>query len=346
MDHKAKVSIIIPAYNAEGFLEKACRCVLEQSYQNLELLVVDDGSTDGTAALLERMSREDGRLRFLSLPNGGPAAARNRALDALGEDTDYVMFLDADDLLLPDAVEYALQGAEKGAALTVFGYSIQSADGSLRDYWEPEALLDRESLGACLGRLYKANLINQVWGKLYDARMLRQNRIRFPDYRWGEDRFFVFDCLEASEKICVLPGCKYRYIIREGESLISRYYDKKLEVCLEIDRRMEALCRRFGVEEDGDFRYMFMKSVFSCLTMLFSPSCPLSQGEKRSYVRSVIRDPRVLRRSRGAFGGPAVTLLSACLRTGSVGLNLAAFRLVALASQADPELVRKIKHRK
>ena len=122
------VTVIVPAWNAEKYLEASLRSVLEQSHRRLRLLVIDDGSTDKTPEILERLHREDPRLDYRSVPNGGPAAARNRALALLPEGTDYVMFLDADDLLLPDAIDYALQGG-RGADLTIFGYSIQRPDG-------------------------------------------------------------------------------------------------------------------------------------------------------------------------------------------------------------------------
>ena len=219
----AQTAFIMPAYNAEAWIESAVRSVLEQTERDLRLFVVNDGSTDGTAAILERLAAEDERLTPLTVPNGGPAKARNLALERLDQDTEYVMFLDADDYLLPDALAYALQGARRGADLTVFGFSIRGLDGQLKDYCEPEALLDRGAIGASLGRLYKANLLNQVWGKLFSARLLREHAIRFPDYRWGEDRLFMFAVLAHCESLCVLPACQYQYVMHPGESLISKY---------------------------------------------------------------------------------------------------------------------------
>lgn len=342
----ARTTFIMPAYNAAREIEASVRSVLEQTERDLRLIVVDDGSTDETPSILARFAEEDARLTPVTVPNGGPAMARNRALDMLGEDCAYVMFLDADDYLLPDALAYALRGAAGGAELTIFGFSIRGENGQLQDYCEPEQTLDRDSIGAALGRLYKANLLNQVWGKLYSADLLRKHRIRFPDYRWGEDRIFVFDCLEHCERICVLPECKYQYVMHAGESLISKYYDKKFRVCLEIDARAQALCRRFGVADDADFRYMFLKSVFSCLTTLYAPSCPLDRAGRRAAVKEILASAQLRERSEGASGGLPVTLLAAVLRSGSVGLNLAAFRMVADAGRAAPELFRKIKHRK
>ena len=342
----ARTCIIMPAYNAEAWIESSVRSVLDQTDRDLRLIVVNDGSTDGTEAILARLAAEDERLTPLTVPNGGPARARNIALERLDAETEHVMFLDADDCLLPDALEYARRGAARGADLTLFGFSIRGLDGQLRDYAEPEALLDRDAIGAALGRLYKANLLNQVWAKLISARLLREHAIRFPDYRWGEDRLFMFEVLEHCESLCVLPDCKYQYVMHPGESLISRYYDRKFPVCLEIDTRAQALCRRFGVEDDAAFRYMFLKSVFSCLTTLFTPGCPLDAAGRRAAAREILASEQLRERSRGAEGGLPVQALAAVLRSDSPGLSLAVFRGVASVGKAAPELFRKIKHRK
>lgn len=340
------LTLIMPARNADKYIERSVRSVLNQSYRELRLVVVDDGSTDETAAILRRLAAEDARLTPLTVPNGGPARARNLALDALDADTRYVMFLDADDELLPDAAEKAVAAAEDGAELVIFGFSIVEQDGTRRDYREPAETLTPETLGAALGRLYKANLLNQVWGKLFSAETIRAGRIRFPDYRWGEDRLFVFDCLERAKTVAVLPDCLYHYLMHEGESLISSWYDKKFSVCLEIDRRLEALCRALGVTDERDFRYMFAKSVFSCLTVLYAPSCPLTKAQKLAFAREIARDERVRRRCRDCAGGLPVKALCAVLQTGKPALILPTFRAVARAGKTLPGLFMALKHRK
>ena len=338
------VTLILPAWNAETTVETAVRSVLNQSYRNLRLVAVDDGSVDETPAILRRLAAEDPRLQVLSVPNGGPAAARNRALSLLGEDTDYVMFLDADDYLVSDAVERALNGAADGAELVIFGYAIQLPDGGVRLYREPEQQLRGEGLYTQLPRLYRANLLSQVWGKLFDAKLLRG--LRFPDLRWGEDRLFLFDVLERVSCARVLPRCGYCYVMRPGESLISRYDEGKFAICCKVDARMEALCGSCAPEEAEALRAMFAKSVFSCVTTLFSPTCKLRRREKRAAVRRMLRHPRVRLRCRGASGGFPVRLLCAVLRSGIPELSLLSFRLVALAGECFPGLYFRLKHRK
>ena len=240
-EKQLKVSVIMPAYNSEKYIERSIKSVLSQTHSALELIVVDDGSTDRTPAILRRLASGDSRLRVVRTENHGPALARNVALEQVAEDADFVTFIDADDELLPDALSYALEPAGSGADLILFGFSIVEADGKEREYHEFDCLVRTQDMRTAFPRLYKANLLNQVWAKLYSARILRESSIRFQDYLWGEDRLFVFDYLERCSLIAVRSECKYRYIMHAGESLISRFYPKKFTVCIEADIRAQEL---------------------------------------------------------------------------------------------------------
>lgn len=343
---KAKLSVIMPAYNAEKYIARSVESVLGQSWKELELIVVDDGSVDETAKIISGIAARDSRVRLMSIENSGPAMARNYALENLGDDAEYVTFIDADDELLPGALEYAMGKAAEGFDFTIFGFTIQSADGSRRDYFEPEAEFSADTLGAALPKLYMANMLNQVWAKVFSARLIRDNKLRFPDFRWGEDRLFIFDCLEKAEKVAVLPQCRYLYVMHPGESLITRYYDKKLHVCCLADRRMSGLCTRFGTADDSPCRYMFVKSIFSCITNIFSPSCPLNGKGKRAYVREILENEQVQKRSRKSFGGISVKLMCAVMHTRIVWLNMLMFYLVAFAGRALPNVFMALKHKK
>ncbi len=341
-----KVSVIMPAWNSEKYIERSVKSILSQTHRDLELIVVDDGSTDRTGSILRRLAHDDPRLRCIRTENHGPAEARNTGLAELSEDSSYVTFIDADDELLPDALEYALESADSGADLILMGFSIVEADGRERDYNEFDCLVRPQDMKSAFPRLYKANLLNQVWAKLYSTRLIRENSIRFRDYLWGEDRLFVFDCLERCSLIAVRNECKYRYIMHAGESLISRFYPKKFSVCLEADIRVQELCRRYGISDDPDLRYMFAKSVFSCITTLFTPSCTLSDEGRMIYIREIQSNPRVQQRCRDTAGGAAPNILCRILRKEKPRTVLNAFRAVALVGDKAPDLFIKIKHRK
>ncbi|MGX8721278.1 MAG: glycosyltransferase family 2 protein, partial [Eubacteriales bacterium] len=123
-NNSLKVSVIMPAYNSEKYIERSVKSVLSQTHENLELIVVDDGSTDRTASILRRLADGDKRLRYVRTENHGPAEARNAALKLVCEDAAFVTFIDADDELLPDALAYALEAADSGADMILMGFCI------------------------------------------------------------------------------------------------------------------------------------------------------------------------------------------------------------------------------
>ncbi len=343
LNRAPEVAVIMPAYNAEKYIAGSVRSVLGQSFKDLELIVVDDGSDDGTSGALRRLAREDGRLRAVTVPNGGPAAARNRGLRELRPGTRYVMFVDSDDELLPGALESAVSAmSETGADMALLSFAIGD-----KDYSERRQFIDRAGMGEAFPRLYKANLLNQAWAKLFRAELLSgPGGVRFQDLRWGEDRLFIFDCLERAESVLVLPDRAYRYTMHGGESLINSYYDSKFSVCLLADSRAGELAEAFGSEDLAPLRYMFAKSVFSCFTTLFSPSCPLDRAGRREKAREMLAEERLRLRCRDTREGLPTELLCAVLRSGSVGLCLAVFRLVAWVGDTLPGLFIWLKHRK
>lgn len=343
--NNGKVAVIIPAYNAAAYIASCLESILSQNYQNLEVLVVNDGSTDDTAGIVTAIAQEDPRVLLKTVPNAGPAKARNYALDTIGNSADYIMFCDADDLMEQNAVQMAVEEAKQGADLVLMGFSIIEPDQSRSSYSEKTAWYYPNTLGQELGNLYKANLLNQVWGKLFRAELIEKNQIRFPDYRWGEDRFFVFDCLSCAKSVSVLSAMGYLYIMYPG-SLINSYQANKAEVCVRIDQRVTRLCEEFHVAEDAPFRYMFIKSIFSCMVTLFSPKCPLTGKEKCAYIRRIVNDEYILSRCKGGAGGTAGKAVGAVLSSRSVLLNYCAAGFAAGFGSAFPELFRKIKHKK
>ena len=347
MPFSQKVSVIMPAYNAEKYIEKAVRSILAQTWSNLEIIVVDDGSTDSTPELVRSIAQEDSRLKLLSVPNGGPAAARNSGIEALDGSSDFIMFSDADDEFLPDIVEKAVLRMNMDSSdMLLFGFTIVNPDGTKNNYSEPDACYTPATLGSSLASLYKANLLNQVWSKLFRSNLILGSGIRFQDYRWGEDRLFIFDCLEKSSSVSVLSYCGYLYMMHNGSSLITGFYDKKATVCALSDIRAQELCSLYGVEDDSCFRYMFCKSIFSCMVNMFSGSCALSRQEKRAYVRYIVENDYIQDRCSGISSGFAIRIISLIMRTRNITLNMLAARAASVAGRAVPKLFQLIKHKK
>ena len=336
------ITIIMPAYNAENTIKGSIQSILEQNYEDIHLLVINDGSTDSTESIVKSMVGFDSRIELITIPNSGPANARNYALDQV-KDSKYVMFCDADDQFDKDFIKKLLISAQSDPDIIIGGFKIVNSDGTENEYYEPTAIYNRGNFGTALPNIYKANLINQPWAKLYKAELVKE--IRFPDYRWGEDRPFVFDCLIKAKKIGVCSYCGYKYVIRPGESLISGYYEQKPQVCVTIDQKSRALCEYFNVRDDSCFRYMFTKSIFSCFATLYAANCPLSDSQKKKYV-SVVLNNRYIQSRISPSGGFAAETIYKAMKTRNASLNLTLAKAANIASKVSPNTFQKIKHKK
>lgn len=341
MNKKPTVSIIIPVYNGENVIDHTLESIMQQTYESLEILVINDGSIDNTAKIIDAHMKEDSRIKLITIENSGPANARNEGLQkARG---DYVMFVDGDDVVEQHAVERALQAAlGSNCDLVIFGYSIFYKDDEVIHYGLDIEIDSSEQLGEWLSKLYIQNLLNQVWNKLYRLEIIRNAALDFPDFRYGEDRLFVFNFLHYTDNICVINDSLYRYHQSPG-TLVSSFYDKKFEVCCLIDRELSELSLKTGATKPNDinsFNFMFLKSVISCLVNLYAPACKYSRKEKRANMRQMLAHPRVVQAleeipsGRGAPFG----LLSRVMKTQKLSLNHTVFSCSAQASRKLPRL--------
>ena len=344
-----KFSIIVPTYNAAELVRDTLDCILTQNYSDYELIIVDDGSTDDTMRILSEYAEKDARIRVLSQKNAGPADARNLGLEnARGE---YILFVDSDDTVRGDALTcIADKLAQNPCDMLIFGFRIRNVSGGtdfIYSYSEQD-LTDSAEMGKHFGPLYQSNLLNQVWNKAYRAKILHDNGCRFPDYRYGEDRLFVFGVLQYCKTVYVTDQCLYDYYIRSKESLVTKFYDRKFEVCNLFDetvRRFEARYGISGQESHAEVNYMYLKSILSCETNLYLPSCPFSRKEKANELRQILQHEQVKRAlaeyQRHGFVMNAVVFVQ---KTGWVWLNRAMAWTISFVSRHFSTAFIRAKH--
>ena len=207
------ISVIVPVYNVEKYLRKCLDSICGQTYHHLEILCINDGSTDGSAAILEEYAAKDTRIKVFTQPNAGLSAARNTGLDhATGE---WIAGVDSDDYLEPDAIEYALSAASDEVDIISFGVKV---------IWENMAQEDdvaRTFATAVVGRQQpdiSFLLKNTVtfWNKLWRRSFVEQYQARFPVGLWYEDNYFWWALAPYARCICSLPEKKINYVRRPG----------------------------------------------------------------------------------------------------------------------------------
>lgn len=236
------ISVIVPIYNVEAFVEQAVDSVLSQTLSDWELILVDDGSTDGSGRLCDAYAARDGRIRVVHKSNGGLSDARNAGLDvARGE---WISFLDGDDRLAPEALRLMMDAALRTRAEVVSADFYASADASeapqgLKPRYEAATVSGREAVSRML---YQQGPNHSAWGKIY-ARGLWRN-LRFRRGTWYEDLDVFYRVLLRSRGVALLPDRLYLYRLHAG-SFTQRWSERRLDVLDVADRMVDYLGRHY-----------------------------------------------------------------------------------------------------
>ena len=221
------VTIGIPVYQAEQYLSRSLESALAQTYSSIEFLLVDDGSTDGSLAIIQRYQNNHPRgtdIHVISLErNQGVSSARNRIIDEASGT--YLYFMDADDTIADDTIKLLIDNIWRYEAEIVFGsYKKIGTDGSLEVYQYPNLqLLGEDQLAVFAYRKY-AGIQASACNYLVKTSLLRAHRHRFIDTDYWEDLVFTFDLVTLVSRAVLLPDITYSYWCHDNS--LSRYQQR------------------------------------------------------------------------------------------------------------------------
>lgn len=214
------ISIIVPVYNVEPYLRKCLDSIINQTYKDLEMLIIDDGSTDGSGRICDEYAEKDSRITVFHTENRGLSCARNLGLDeAKGE---WIGFVDSDDWIEPDMYEVLIRRAEETGADVVECGVFKEYSDKTAEHHRPDSVMHKtEAIHALVNR----ELSNSVWNKLWDKACY--SSIRFPEGRMYEDVAITYRVFDSVDTICSISECKYHYLQRE-KSLTNKLSMKKM----------------------------------------------------------------------------------------------------------------------
>lgn len=243
------VSIIVPVYNAKTVIWRCLDAIYAQTYRSWEAILVDDGSQDGSAEICDDALNKDPRFRRIHKANGGVSSARNVGIDAARGK--YLMFIDADDIIVPTCLEKMVRTIETyGTDLVLCGYERFRGDWTEPHPFSPFSVTLMQSLPELLA-IYtegKTNLHGvSIWGKLYRADIIREHGIRFdPEITYEEDCDFNMNYLPHVKKAAALGEMLYRY--RQSDTSLSKAYRKgTYRFLIHGFRRRRALLEKNGM---------------------------------------------------------------------------------------------------
>ena len=220
------ISVIVPIYNVEPYLDRCVRSILGQTYPHLEVLLVDDGSPDRCASLCDAWAAKDGRVKVIHKENGGLSDARNAGLAAATGV--YTGFVDGDDYISPDMYRLLLERLERdGSDIAVCGVELVHEDGSPIRVMAPAGshVLDHHR---AMEAIVREDLLTQtVWNKLYKTDLIRA--IPFPVGKYHEDVFWSWRAVARAERVSVFDAPCYFYVQRGGSIMGTDYSPKRLD---------------------------------------------------------------------------------------------------------------------
>lgn len=210
-----KVSFIVPVYNTQDFLPRCFDSLLGQTYSDIEIIVVNDGSPDGSAAIIGEYACKDSRIRVVEKPNGGLSSARNAGTDAARGNI--VDFVDSDDYVEPNLAEFLVDTfANEHPEIVVFGAECEPAELAskrIKQLLSPEARMF-ESFDSAL--LFSVNAQPYVWRAAYSRELIEREALRFAEnVRFAEDVVFQFESYPLSAKTIVASDKLYHYVMQE-----------------------------------------------------------------------------------------------------------------------------------
>ena len=290
------ISVIIPCYNVENYIAQCLESIVAQTCSNLEIVCVNDGSTDGTLRLLEKFAAEDERIMIFSQQNAGLSAARNAGIHkSTGV---YLMFVDADDWLEPDAVEKALPDGDEDLVCFSYNRIFQHAKNprDLKISGIHDARFIQRRITGLLGEELKdpsqADSLVTAWGKLYNAEPIRQHEISFTDTKviGTEDALFNVQFLKFASKVKILNLPLYNYRKSNFQSLTSAYKPRLFEQW----QALYSMMNEVVIEKGPEFRSALRNRICLGLIGLGLNECagPHTLAVKKQHLQLILNDQR------------------------------------------------------
>lgn len=305
MQHKnenVQISVIIPVYKVENYLERCVRSVLSQSMRAIEIILVDDGSPDNCPILCDSFAKEDKRIRVIHKLNGGLSSARNAGLQiAKGQ---YILFVDSDDWIEPNTLSELYQTAVNMQVDFVrfrpmYANWPNHKDGDLCDFGTEkgisEGFFNREKIiKEIFPRLIVTpeltlGVIVAAWRSLYRAQFLYENNLFFDEnVRYSEDTIFSARVVYAAESFYYLDGPRYYHYFYNESSITKSFKEDRWDSCKQLSLCFE---REFTGKNDFDFTsQIYLQRIFGVLSALNQRTLIADRANRKAYCKTICED--------------------------------------------------------
>ena len=298
-----QISIVVPVYNVENYLSYCVESLRQQTYKNIEIILVDDGSTDSSGEICDQYAREDDRIKVLHIENGGLSNARNTGVKE--SSTDWIVFIDSDDYYDHRAIEYLVELRDKyrvdlvaTPVIEVRNYENSDFLGDFREKYSGK--LDRRT---ALEQMFYGNYVGtHSGGKLYKKEILL--RFPYPNGMLYEDLALAYEHIAFCENIAVSDLNLYKYYRRPGSIVNSKYSDRLLDFYKAMEWNRSYIERDYSGDRDMrralNVRYVFngLHIVHAMLSSDMYAEVNKIRKEYIQYFKDVIPNSNVTRKNK------------------------------------------------
>ena len=290
-----KYSVIIPVYNVENYLHRCINSILVQEYTDLEILLIDNGSTDSSGSICDTYASEYSNISAYHIENHGVGSARNFGLaKAQGE---FICFVDADDYLVGNLFSDMENQLDSGLDLLVFSY-YNSLEKNLSETTRSAKILpiegkkDRNQFIALFTELFLSEMMYTVWNKIYRREFLEEHRIMFEQYELGEDVRFNLNVFECVHTISFSKTCYYGYVSGRTDSAMGQYNPYRMSYQLEELEKVDQLMTGWDIHDDQFIDQIKARILMSNIQNISNQKMSLSK--KRHYVEVLCRNQEMI----------------------------------------------------
>ena len=291
------VSIIVPIFNGEEYIDRCIGSILKQSYMNIEVILVDDGSNDNSRQICERYEENDCRVKLICKKNSGVSAARNTGIEsAKGE---YIQFVDVDDYMDENMTESLVTSMKNNVDFVICGYKniyekgivVKNTISDISRFCTKGEFLNE------FGVFFKRLLINSPWNKLYKKSIIIDNELMFDvNMRLGEDLLFNLKYLDKCRDIDVLPIYPYNYYQLNDNSLTSKYKNDHFDTEKFIYNQIRSFLKDnncFSGENVQNVEIMYTRSIISSFQNLYNLKNGLDKKSRKQVIKNIFNDFQV-----------------------------------------------------
>ena len=298
IENDIKVSVIMPVYNVENYLKRAIDSVLNQTLEQIELFLVDDGSTDNSGNICDEYKTKDNRVHIIHKKNEGAHMARNDCLNlAKGE---YLCFFDSDDYVEKNMLSDMYEISKKNdLTLLISGFFIDTYYTNEKyvtlDYIPNKEIFynDRLAFRKDAYEFFDKNMFYSPWNKLYKREYILSNNITFPK-TYRDDFPFVVEVIKDIDKVGFIKNQYYHFMRQRKESETAKYTEKLYDKRVEEHEMMLNLYMHWGLLTDTNSLEMisrrYIDRLIECIVNLYNENCDLDNNEKRKLIKQYINN--------------------------------------------------------